>query len=712
MSAMPGVRALQWLAALTAGAGALALAAVLGFAALDRAFPPDLSRLDSTSRQVVDRDGRALRTYLAADGSFRLATRVEDVDPRYLDLLIAFEDKRFQSHAGVDPLALVRALAQAIARGRIVSGASTLTMQTARLLEPRPRTLTAKLIEMFRALQLERRYSKREILGIYLTLAPFGGNLEGVEAAAEAYFGRPPTRLTAGEAALLVALPRAPSRFRPDRHPAGARAARNEVLERAGLRAGFRPDALALAGREPVPTRLRAQTFLAPHLADRLIRAAPGAGELATPIDGALQAKLEARAPGWVAGLGPEVGLAVLVVENAGRRVRAYLGSADFRDDARDGQVDAVAALRSPGSALKPIIYGLAFDRGLAHPATLVEDAPRQFGDYAPANFMQDYYGEVTLADALRLSLNVPAVAVLEKLGPVAFAERLRRDGIQLALADPGQVPGLALALGGVGITLEDLVRLYAALADDGRLRPLSFRVGTPEAGLPNVLLRTEARWQIGEILRRMPPPARQIADAERRSARGIAFKTGTSYGFRDAWAVGYSATHTVGVWVGRPDGAPNPGHYGANTAAPLLFQVFELLPESGPPAPPPARGLLLEAEALPPGLQRLDGSLAAAPALGGAAPRIVFPLDNSVLQWRPGDGALALEAEGGRRPLTWLVDGRPLGAAGWSRRAAWRPDGPGFASIVLVDAAGQRAAARVRLVAEATRGLALLGGQ
>jgi len=693
-------RRLRLVTAAAAAVAALAVLAGLAFEALDQAYPPDLSRLEAHSRQVVDRNGRPLRTYLTAEGSFRLTTRSEDVDPHYLRMLIAFEDKRFWRHAGVDGLAVLRALAQAVVNGRIVSGASTLTMQTARLLEPRSRTLSAKLIEAFRAVQLERRFSKREILDIYLTLAPFGGNLEGVGAAASAYFGRPPSKLTAGEAALLVALPRAPSRFRPDRHPQRAAAARNAVLERAGARAGFAADVIAMAKAEPVPVRLRQASFLAPHLADRLLTAAEGEARVETTIDGDLQRRLEARARLWTSDLGPRVSLAVLVVEHAGREVRAYVGSADFRDHDRDGQVDAVTALRSPGSTLKPLIYGLAFDRGLAHPATVVEDAPRQFGEYAPTNFMQSYHGEVTLAEALRLSLNVPAVAVLERLGPVAVTERLRREGITLALAGADAVPGLALALGGIGITLEDLVRLYAALADDGRVLPLSYRSAAPAARPAEALMRAEARWQIGEILRQTPPPTSRLSDVERRRARGIAFKTGTSYGFRDAWAIGFDARHTVGVWVGRPDGAANPGHYGANTAAPLLLQVFELLPASEPPKPPPLRGLLLEALALPPALQRLDARGHSAPPQAGAPLRIVFPLDRAMVHWREGLASLPLQAEGGQRPLTWLVDGRPLPASRWSRTAAWRPDGPGFSEIVVLDAHGRRAAARVRLVA------------
>ena len=692
------VRVVLALVAAAAGLAVLALEARIGFELLDRAWPPDLSRLDALSIQVVDARGRPLRSYLGADGMHRLRTTVDQVDPRYLAMLLAFEDKRFRRHPGVDPLALARAVAQAAVHGRVVSGASTLTMQAARLLQPRPRTLAAKLVEMFRALQLERRFSKDEILSIYLTLAPFGGNVEGVNAAAASWFGRPAARLGAGEAALLVALPRSPSRLRPDRYPAEARAARELVLARVGAASGYDRDVLQVAAREPLPATLRPLPFLAPHLADRLVRERPAASLVEARIDGDLQRQLEARAEIWAGALGPRVSLAVLVVENAGRDVRAYLGSAGFADRLREGQVDAVTALRSPGSTLKPFIYGLAFDRGLAHPATLVEDAPRQFGDYAPANFMDDYHGEVTLAEALWLSLNVPAVALLERLGPVAFAERLGRAGVRLGFPEPSQRPGLAMALGGVGITLEDLVRLYAALADDGRARRLRYLAADRDGPLGPALLRPRARWQVGEILRRLPPPARQLPDAVRPTSRRIAFKTGTSYGFRDAWAVGFTADHTVGVWVGRPDGAPNPGHFGASTAAPLLFQVFELLPNPAAPPRPPTAGISVDAEALPPGLRRL-GPGAARAADAGPPPRIVFPLDRTALSWRPGAPPLTLAAEGGRRPLTWLVDGQPLLRSGRGRDAAWTPDGPGFSDLVVVDADGRRAGARVRLL-------------
>ena len=682
---------------------AIALPPLAGWA--DRRYPPDLSRLERLSSALLDRDGRPLRTYLSADGFLRLPAESERVEPRYLEMLIAYEDKRFRRHAGVDPLALLRALGQALAAGRVVSGASTLTMQVARLLEPRPRTLRSKLIEMARAWQLERRYGKDQILSIYLTLAPFGGNREGVEAAARSYFGQSAQRLSPAQAALLVALPQAPTRLRPDRHPEAARAARNKVLARVAERIGLSPADLRAAQAEPLRLAAGALSFAAPHFADHAMagRALAGrSGLVESSLDGPLQRALEGLARAEARRLGPRASLAILVVENRGRRIAAYLGSADFRDDRRQGQVDMVRALRSPGSTLKPALYALAFQRKLLHPATLMSDVPTQFGDYAPANFMKRHFGAVTATEALQLSLNVPAVAVLERLGPVSVTERLRRAGLALRFGAPDTRPGLALALGGVGVTLEGLVRLYAALADDGRLRPLSGLATAAEAGAQEAepLFGPAARWYVGEILRGVRPPEDHFPDLRRRQARHIAYKTGTSYGFRDAWAIGYTPRHTVGVWVGRPDGTPSPGRYGANTAAPLLFQVFDHLGGETPaPAARPDGALALGGQGLPPALRRFSGAGLAPPSSGRPAPRILFPLDRARIALPAAGRPLLLEAEGGARPLTWLVDGAPLVGRARGARAQWRPDGPGFSRVVLVDAEGRRSEARVQLV-------------
>jgi len=677
------------------GAAALLLAglaaALLG---LDRAFPPDFSRYEDRSALVLDRDGTVLRAFLATDGRWRLAARPETVSPLYLDMLLAFEDRRFRWHPGVDPLALLRAAGQLAANGHVVSGGSTLTMQAARLLEPRPRTFGAKLAEAARALQLEWRLDKDEILAIYLTLAPFGGNLEGVRAASLAWFGKEPAELRADEAALLVALPQAPARLGPDLAPARARAARDKVLARVADAGVIDATAAQEAARAPLPATRRPLPKLAPHLAERLLAEAP-AEAIRSTVDAALQARVEALAADAAGALGAEVNAAVLVVETAGRAVRAHVGSSGYFDRRRLGMLDLARAVRSPGSALKPFAYGLAFDRLLAHPATLAQDRPLRFRGYAPENFDRGFRGEVTLAEALRLSLNLPAVAVLDRLGPELFDRELRAAGIELRL-DRGLRPAsLPLVLGGVGTTLEDLATLYGALADGGRVQPLA-RLADAAPAPARPLLGPLGAWYVAEALAEAPRPAAYDARATAGKARRLAFKTGTSYGFRDAWAVGWDGAHVVAVWVGRADGQPCGGCVGLRAAAPLMFRTFDLLPRRDLPAAAPPGALAGPASALPPGLRRL-GELPLAAA--EPPPAIAFPDDGAVLAL---DGRAApllpLKVTGGVRPYRWLVNGRPLGRASWRLAEHWRPDGPGYADIAVVDAAGGVASARVFL--------------
>jgi len=674
----------------------LLLAALL---ALDRAFPPDLSRWEDRSTEVVAAEGEVLRAFLTGDGAWRYETTPAQVSPLYLELLLAFEDRRFRSHPGVDPLAVGRALWQAARHGRLVSGASTLTMQAARLLEPRPaRTLGAKLAESLRALQLERRLSKDEILGLYLTLAPFGGNLEGVRAASLAYFGKEPARLTPAEAALLVALPQSPNRLRPDRHPERARAARAKVLAR-GLAAGvLTPQQAAEAEQAPIPAARRPLPFLAPHLAERLQAAAEGPGRIETTLDAGLQASAERLARQAAQALGPQVSAAVILAELPEGRIRARVGSAGYHEVARSGMLDMTRAVRSPGSALKPFLYGLAFERLIAHPDSLVGDRPRRFGAYAPRNFDQGFRGEVTLRDALRASLNLPAVLLLERLGPAAFLQWLEEAGARPQLAEGGD-PGLALALGGVGLSLEELAGLYAGLGRGGAFAALSERPGGSDES--RAQLSPAAAWYLREILEGAPRPLAHDRLAVGASARPIAFKTGTSAGYRDAWAIGWSGRWLVAVWLGRPDAAPCQGCVGALAAAPLLFRLFDLLP----PEPPrlataaPAGVLPGPTAALPRVLRRLDAPRQHLGPADRPPPAVAFPLDGSTLTLAAGSAAgVPLKAEGGRRPLRWLVDGAPLGEAAWRGDPLWRPAGPGFSEIAVIDAAGRSARVRVRV--------------
>ncbi|HEY0835777.1 MAG TPA: penicillin-binding protein 1C [Azospirillum sp.] len=676
-----------------AGGGVLVLL-LLVLLALDAVLPPDLSRLRDVSVTVADAGSRPLRVFTNASGAWRLPATVEDVAPVFTDLLLAYEDRRFFTHPGVDPLAVLRAAAQNLTGGRVVSGASTITMQVARLLEPRPRTLGAKMVEMARAVQLEWRFSKAEILGMYLTLAPYGGNVEGIRAAAMALFGKGPAELSAAEAALLVALPQSPTRLRPDRAAERARTARDKVLDRAALAGALSPKAAAEAKGEPVPAAKQPMPMLAAHLGDHLKTRHPGRAVLETTLDGGLQAAVEGLARRELPTLHERAGMAVLVVDNRSRSVLAYLGGPDYLDGRREGWVDMVRAVRSPGSALKPFVYGFGFDDGLIHPATRVADVSTRFGDYAPRNFHRTFSGELTIREALQRSLNVPAVLVLDKVGPVRFADALKRAGARLVLPAGAGAPGLPVALGGASVSLWDMATLYTALAREGTAAPL--RVLRDDGGGPeSAMLSAASARQVLDILEGTPPPSGLVQAADVRRAAPVALKTGTSYGFRDAWAFGVTGRYTVGVWVGRPDGTPSPDRFGRNTAAPLLHRVLDLLPEEAAVTP---RATARAPELL----QRVTAGEAAGLAAGAAGDRLrlVFPTEAMVVEagGEEPPAPVTLSASGGRRPLSWLVDGKRVATSTVRRDAVWQPDGPGFVRITVVDADGRSDSAAVEI--------------
>jgi penicillin-binding protein 1C len=670
----------------------------VGFAVLEfasRLGPPPLGRTIATSRLVVDRDGRLLRPFTTADGTWRLPAAPSDVDRRFLDLLIAYEDKRFRDHHGVDPLALLRAAWQALYNGRVISGGSTLTMQVARLLEPRPRrTIAAKLAEMVRAIELENSLGKDDILRLYLALAPYGGNLEGVRAASLAYFGKEPRHLSTAEAALLVALPQSPEARRPDRDAEAARAARDRVLSRLLADKAVSRDQWEAARLEATPTGRRAFPLLAAHLAERLAQGAPDGAVEVTTIERRLQAELEVLARERAAQLGGGVSVAVVAVDNATGEVRAHVGGVGFFDSDRAGQVDLAEALRSPGSALKPFIYGLAFEDGLAHPETLVDDRPTRFGAYRPENFDDAFQGTVTMRRALQQSLNVPAVRLLEAIGPNRLLARLRSAGAPLVLP-PDAVPGLAIGLGGAGLRLTDLATLYLALARGGEATPLVWQAAKGAGSGRKRLFDPAAAWQVADVLAGAPPP--QNAAGGR-----IAFKTGTSYGYRDAWAIGFDGDTTIAVWVGRPDGAAVSGLVGRQSAAPILFDAFERVSEKRAPLPRPPRGVLqARTSELPVHLQRFrpGGLPQAANAGPGDAPlAISFPPNGARIELSSSGTVLALKAMGGAPPFTWLVDGVPIVVADPRRQAAWDMPNRGFARLSVIDAKGSTATALVRL--------------
>ena len=625
-----------------------------------------------TSPEVRDRTGVLLRAYTIGDGRWRLAASLDTVDPRLIEMLIGYEDKRFYDHPGVDAVALTRAVGQALRHGRVVSGASTLTMQVARLLENSGTgALGGKLRQMRVALKLERVLSKDEILSLYLLLAPYGGNSEGVRAASLAWLGKEPQRLTPAEAALLVALPQAPESRRPDRHPGAAHAARDRVLMRLAGDGVLSTEQATAALRDPSPQGRRPFPLLAPHLSDRAVALAPGRTD--TTLDATLQAALERLAAQHMAGRDPALSLALVVADHTTGEILASVGSPGYEGaEGRPGFVDMTQALRSPGSTLKPLVYALAFDKGLAHPETLIADTPVRFGRYAPQNFDGLYRGEVRVAEALQLSLNIPVVRLAARMGPAHLMAALRDAGLQPDLT--GEEPGLAVALGGVGLTLTDLVQLYAMLAQQGRAVPLRWTGEGPAPGKQIVAPR--AAWMVGHTLAGLAPPPAAGPPGR------IAYKTGTSYGHRDAWAIGWDGRHVIGVWSGRPDGTPVPGVFGGSEAAPLLFETFSRVrPEAEPLPPPPADTLLLPNAQLPAPLQRFASETA---PLAGVS--VAFPPDGARLA--PGQG-VTVKLRDGVPPFSVLADGAVL-ATGLRRPEFTLPiTGPGFATLSVIDAAG-----------------------
>lgn len=673
-------------------------------ALIDVACPPDMSKITHASPEVVDKNGVLLRAFLTTDGYWRMTTHVSEVSPRYLAMLKAYEDKRFDQHLGFDMRSLGRAALQWASAGHVVSGGSTLTMQVARLLEPpKKRGIATKLFQIIRALQLEERYSKDEILSFYLTLAPFGGNLEGVRAASLSYFGKPANQIDLAQAALLVALPQSPVKQRPDRHAVAALKGRDKVLKRMVEEGVVTASDAAIARREGVPFARQAMPLIAPHLSEHLSQARPG--RIVTTLDSDIQIALEALARDEVRYTGDGATMAIVVVENKSRDVVAYIGGTNYWGKA--GQVDLARRPRSPGSALKPFIYGLAFDDLILHPSTMMEDAPMNFGDYAPRDFSGDFQGQVTARDALRMSLNVPAVAVLEKVGPLAFTLALQNAGARLAFPSADTAPNAAFALGGLGITPFDITMLYAGIANGGEARALRLVKTTPESA-SHRLFGPVAAYYLRQILTGVSLPEGWAMGEGLNRGRSIGFKTGTSYGYRDAWSVGFSNDYTVGVWVGRADGTPRPGHVGVDSAAPVLLKVFGLLPADKEPAPAPPAGTILAetTDALPPSLRVFVRATAAQEArvTPTPPPAIAYPPNGTVIPL-PGpkavDKTIMLKADGGKAPLTWLVNGLLVGSFDRFQPALYLPQGEGNARITVVDSEGRSDTAQVRFKRE-----------
>lgn len=669
---------------------AVSLAAVF---VLDKIFPPPIERGRVVSVLVSDRDDRPLRAFPLENGTWRFAADLDAIDPVFIEALLEVEDKRFWSHGGTDWVGMMRAALNSASAGRVVSGGSTITMQTARLLEPRPnRTVGAKLAEIWRAHQIEWRLSKREILELYLTMTPYGGNLEGIRAASWRYFGRAPDRLSDDQIALLIALPQSPEVRRPDLRPEGAKLGRDSIvkkLERLGYFPKHRADEARAAY---IPGRRYTFPARAWHAA------ANASGErrrdVRSTIDAGLQAELQHIALRRVQDLGEDTQVSILVVDIPTRAVRAAVGSADRKRPG--GWLDLTAQARSPGSTLKPFIYGLAFDDGSAAPSTRIADLPKRFASYQPENFDRLFRGDVRVSEALQHSLNVPAVLTLERIGPQRFAAALTLAGAYPRISGAAlKEPGLALALGGAGLTAQELAVLYSALGDGGIAKPLVWdadALGAQTGGYR--LLSADSAAKIVKILQDAPAPAGRMPARLTANAPDIAFKTGTSYGYRDAWAAGVVGDYAIVVWVGRADGAPRPGETGRKAALPLLFEIADRathhLGDSG------AATSKLMSERLPNAkgaLARFDGK--------ARPPEILFPPSNAELWAGKVDGQAArpfVFAGRGEGDLRWFVDGDPI-LPDDGGLPSWQPLQSGFYRVSAVDPAGRASSVDIRVL-------------
>ncbi|MFT8367251.1 MAG: penicillin-binding protein 1C [Acetobacter papayae] len=633
---------------------------------LDHLFPPDLRRAHAQALVLYDATHTRLDGRVSTDGSWRLTTNHAAVDAAYLALLLKTEDRRFWWHPGVDPFSILRAAGQLAFRGHIVSGGSTLAMQTARLLTPHRHTWRGKVQDALRALQLEWRYGHTGVLDLYLSLAPEGGAIEGVTAGSLFWFGHEPAHLNPTEAALLVALPRRPTALRPDRHPQAARQATALVLARTGASS---PDSLAW----------HIGTAHSPHDAPSLLAYLwhTGArGPVRTSLEHTTQATvlriLHATPP-------PRLGGWAALVLRPDGSVAAWAGNAG--NSCPGCAMDMVTAWRSPGSTLKPFIYGLAFQQGVLAPDTLVHDSATRFANYAPRNYDRIFHGTTTVRTALQQSYNLPAVQALNLIGARYFIATLHDNGVDLRLPR-GATPSLALALGGAGIRMLDLARLYNALAHDGLSTPPSVSWPVPNAQ-PSRLFSSAVARQVLGILRGTPLPDAAQGNAE----RSIAFKTGTSYGQRDAWAAGIQSGWVVIVWAGRPDGASSPGITGLHIAAPVMARIMDTLPTT-----PSSTGMPL------PALAPLAPSLRVLPEQ--QEPRVLSPPNGAVIESFGQDGTvtpIGLEASGGAQPYRWMVNNKLLTTLP-GLTPSWLPDGPGFAHVAVIDAQGRAASVTIQV--------------
>ena len=547
---------------------------------LNLIFPPKVNLQYSTI--ITDADGVMMHTFLSADDKWRMFVELKEITPTLRKAILAKEDKYFLYHFGVNPVAIIRAIFNNITKNRRTSGASTITMQVVRMLNPDERTYFNKISEIFQAIQLEIYYSKDEILQMYLNLVPYGSNIEGIKSASYLYFQKSPDRLSLAEVTTLTIIPNRPTSLRLGiRNPLIVEE-RNKWLNRFLKAEVFDNQSINDALREPLNVARHEAPKDAPHLSLRLKKQFPDQAIIRSSIKQATQAKVEQMVANYVNRTRAMNinNASVLVINNETMEVQAYIGSAGFNDKIDGGQVDGVQAIRSPGSALKPLLYATAFDKGIITPKNIINDVPTNFNGFEPENFDRKFNGKVSVEFALANSLNIPAVKIVRDLGKANLIEQLKKANFQTVRKQEKDL-GLSIVLGGCGVTLEEMTQLYAAFANNGNWQKCSMIKSSPSnrgGGRDGLLISPSATYLITEILAQIKrPDLPNNFDYTYRLPK-IAWKTGTSFGKRDAWSIGYNKKYTVGVWVGNFSGEGVPELSGAEIATPLLFQIFNTI--------------------------------------------------------------------------------------------------------------------------------------
>ncbi len=527
---------------------------------------------------IYDREDRLLGCYASQDYFWRKPVKLEEISPELIETVLEVEDRRFYYHPGFDPIAIIGATIDNLKAGEIKRGGSTINMQIARMMEPRQRTFGAKLIEIFRALQLEFHYSKDELLEIYFNLVPYGGNLEGVGAASHFYFGKDADNLTSSEAAILTAIPSSPNNYRPDINPEKCIKRRNAILHLLHSHGKIESNELKYALQEEIPDGRIDRPQMAPHLCQTLISDYKSKSELKTTIDLEYQQTCERISGSYLPSLKSRNinNLSIVVLDNAGGKLLAMIGSGDFNDIENEGQINGALARRSPGSTLKPFVYALAFQMGMVTPAYMLADIPVNYDGYSPVNYDETYHGLVTVREALIRSLNVPVVNLVAEMGPEEFYDFLLEGGIT-SFDHEYHHYGLPLVLGAAEVRLLELSNLYSTLAREGYYRPVKMLADDTSTHFKQIL-SAEACFLVTNILSNLTRPVLSRVWDETSERPTIAWKTGTSYGHKDAWAIGYNPQFTVGVWCGNFDAEGSPYLVGAEAAAPIMFAVFDEL--------------------------------------------------------------------------------------------------------------------------------------